>query len=42
MVRTLRTWPGHVYDNNVVMGNIQGELESTPDDPLLLEGMGEL
>jgi len=42
MVRTLRSWPGQVYDVATIMGNIQGELESSPRDPLLLECMGEL
>ena len=42
MVRTIQAWPGNVYESSVVVGNILGELESSANDPLLLECMGEL
>jgi hypothetical protein len=42
MVRAVRAWPGNVYETSVVEGIIQGELDSSADDPLLLECMGEL
>jgi hypothetical protein len=42
LLRTITSWPSEIYDMNAIMGAVQGELEATKDDPVLLECMGEL
>ncbi|GFZ48801.1 hypothetical protein JCM24511_06550 [Saitozyma sp. JCM 24511] len=42
LLRTITSWPSDIYDMNAIMGAVQGELDATKDDPVLLECMGEL
>ncbi|WWD19691.1 hypothetical protein CI109_104155 [Kwoniella shandongensis] len=42
LLKTITTWPVEVYDVNTVVGAVQGELQATKDDPILLECLGEL
>ncbi|KAK8853266.1 hypothetical protein IAR55_003968 [Kwoniella newhampshirensis] len=42
LLRTITSWPMEVYDVNTVVGAVQGELDASKDDPILLECLGEL
>ncbi|WVQ84653.1 hypothetical protein IAT38_006808 [Cryptococcus sp. DSM 104549] len=42
LLQTITTWPTDVYDLSSVVEAIQGELQATRDDPVLLECLGEL
>nr|XP_019044083.1 vacuolar protein sorting 41 [Kwoniella bestiolae CBS 10118]OCF23013.1 vacuolar protein sorting 41 [Kwoniella bestiolae CBS 10118] len=42
LLKTITSWPTDIYDMNTVMGAVQGELEATKDDPILLECLAEL
>ncbi|OCF77367.1 vacuolar protein sorting 41 [Kwoniella mangroviensis CBS 8886] len=42
LLKTITSWPTDIYDMNTVMGAVQGELEATKDDPVLLECLAEL
>ncbi|ORY33376.1 hypothetical protein BCR39DRAFT_563909 [Naematelia encephala] len=42
MVELISAWPPEIYDGKKIMGAVQGELEATKNDPILLRGMAEL
>ncbi|WVR07632.1 hypothetical protein IAU60_004674 [Kwoniella sp. DSM 27419] len=42
LLKTITTWPIDVYDFNTVLSAVQGELQASKDDPILLECLGEL
>lgn len=42
LVQVVQQWPSSVYHAATIMGSVQGELDASPKDPLLLEAMGEL
>ncbi|WWC91761.1 uncharacterized protein L201_006708 [Kwoniella dendrophila CBS 6074] len=42
LLKTITSWPTDIYDMNTVMGAVQGELEATKDDSILLECLAEL
>jgi hypothetical protein len=42
LVDIIQKWPSSIYKGGAIMGSVQGELDASPKDPLLLEAMGEL
>jgi hypothetical protein len=42
LVQIVKRWPSSIYNGATMMGSVQGELDASPKDPLLLEAMGEL
>ncbi|WWC72071.1 uncharacterized protein I206_106031 [Kwoniella pini CBS 10737] len=42
LLKTITSWPTDIYDLSTVMGAVQGELQASKDDPILLECLAEL
>ncbi|KAK4685521.1 vacuolar protein sorting-associated protein 41, partial [Tremellales sp. Uapishka_1] len=42
LLKTITSWPTDIYDIQTVIGAVQGELDATKDDAILLECMAEL